>query len=281
MAQSHTSRSVLVPSPLLRSLRAMAWMFLVGAVFCLALAPLGWIDSFSGPSGFLPVSLWASIVLGIAFGACAALFFVQIRYLKHLEHRRYRAVESTGKEAGNVPSTLTSPDLVFPPTISLRMRGCVLFFWAVGASIVFAFLEERLLPLRSSQDIFIGVEVLFIFLLATVVFLLSRTTLQATKEGLTVTVGTGILSSEHALDWREACLFACYRGLWGSRRVIYYELSSASTMVTWAWHRHPSPVFSIWRPVIPNEEYQRRMQVLVELVSAKTGLLLYDLSGPR
>jgi hypothetical protein len=99
----------------------------------------------------------------------------------------------------------------------------------------------------------------------------------------------GIRSWEHSLGitenatslmfWHEARLFARYRrpGLWSSDTALIYELSSASQVILWTWVREQKPLRFGVAPTIPLEAYEAQMRVLRDLITAKTGLPLYDL----
>ncbi len=80
--------------------------------------------------------------------------------------------------------------------------------------------------------------------------------------------------------WHEARLFACYPepGPWNDSPAMIYELSSASQVVYWTWMQRKNPLDVITRPALPFEEHSAQMRALSELVVAKTGLPLYDLS---
>ena len=74
--------------------------------------------------------------------------------------------------------------------------------------------------------------------------------------------------------WQDARLFAIRGGKPGARRVRY-ELSSPTTVV--AFDRILRPRWwSRFQPGQPFEVYQAQMDALLALISARTGLPLYD-----
>ncbi len=87
------------------------------------------------------------------------------------------------------------------------------------------------------------------------------------------------MAASEWLFWPEARLFACYPapGSRKDRRVIVYELSSASRSVRWTWVQHKKTLRSLEEPVIAFEEHRAQMQAMSALVAAKTGLALYGL----
>ncbi|HEU5198252.1 MAG TPA: hypothetical protein VFU32_01370 [Ktedonobacterales bacterium] len=76
------------------------------------------------------------------------------------------------------------------------------------------------------------------------------------------------------IPWSDARLFAIRDGKSGSSKVRY-ELSSPFKVVTLSRIVRPR-WWSLYRPAQPFGEYNTQMDALLALISARTGLLLYD-----
>lgn len=103
---------------------------------------------------------------------------------------------------------------------------------------------------------------------------LARPHIKVTEEELAVREGMQTTT----LMWQEARLFAMY-GTFGRQKSgasVTYELSSARNIVRWTWFLRKTFLVDL-EPAISHDEYNRQMQALLWLVTAKTGLPLYDL----
>lgn len=121
---------------------------------------------------------------------------------------------------------------------------------------------------------FVLILALIAFVASFLPFFIARNTINATENGLSDGYG-GFVS------WQEARLFACYKlpGLLsGYTSTVIYELSSPSKVVRWNWMRSPQSLLTILETQLSTDVYHQQMQTLCELVMAKTGLPLYDLS---
>lgn len=79
------------------------------------------------------------------------------------------------------------------------------------------------------------------------------------------------------INWQEAQLFAV-SGINKPRRPMMYELSNPEIVARWMWlPRNMHPFYPL-EPELPYEEYNRKMQALLEYIAAKTHLPLYDLT---
>ncbi|HVB73391.1 MAG TPA: hypothetical protein VNE38_07510 [Ktedonobacteraceae bacterium] len=109
-------------------------------------------------------------------------------------------------------------------------------------------------------------------------YLIWQPTIKITERGLK----RYVIKMAKTTEWSKACLFICYRlpTLIGKPPVIYYELSSQTSRITWIEIVNVRSIFVPWRPALPDEQYQRQMRALTALVTEKTGLPLYDLSEP-
>ncbi len=107
-------------------------------------------------------------------------------------------------------------------------------------------------------------------------------TIHITPDGLRVEERTSlIMKSEKFIAWQEAQLFACYRIpslIFGRKAIVSYELSSSRMVVTWRWIVDSQSLLADWKPLLSTNEYHHQMQALVDLITARTGLELHDLS---
>jgi hypothetical protein len=84
------------------------------------------------------------------------------------------------------------------------------------------------------------------------------------------------------ISWRQAQLFACYKVpgfFFGRKTTVFYELSGPSQVVQWTRVFGAHSLFAVWQPVLPMDEYQRQVEELCQLITAKTGLQLHNLSA--
>lgn len=107
-----------------------------------------------------------------------------------------------------------------------------------------------------------------------------RHSMEITEDGIRIRSHYGIST---LIFWHEMRLFACYPepGARNGDEAMVYELSSGSQVIYWTWMRKKSLLNTIMGPSMSLEEHHLQMQALCSLISAKTGLLLYDLGkGP-
>lgn len=100
--------------------------------------------------------------------------------------------------------------------------------------------------------------------------------LQVDEQGIQVTYNR----ITTRVNWNEARLFTV-NAVKKPRRPKTYELISQDTLVHWMWiPRNVSPLI-MFHPTIPQEEYDRQMQGLLEVVAGRTHLPLYDISQSK
>ena len=113
-----------------------------------------------------------------------------------------------------------------------------------------------------------------------IVWALLPPSIQVTTEGLAAQhpgdVWANIFGSarKQMIPWSEAWLFAIREGKPGAS-TIRYELSSPLKVVTFSRIVRPR-WWALYRPAQPFGEYNTQMDALLALISARTGLLLYD-----
>ncbi|HLG64587.1 MAG TPA: hypothetical protein VKY19_21795 [Ktedonosporobacter sp.] len=227
-------------------------------------------------------SLWAIIMIGLFGGFFAIGRYLQLRSLQDLEPRRL--VSAGGDLRWLAPVQLTTPlhSPSVPLVISRRPKRTYICFWSI---LVLGGLSPSIISLLSLGGYTSpSVKIIFIiFGLALVAggvlpFFFIRDTIEATDDGLKAKSGK-------VMNWQEARLFACYRIripiIWGSREIIFYELSSQDQVIFWRWMLNPQSLLSGWKPLLRTDVYHQRMRELCELIVVKTGLQLYDLSQPE
>ena len=99
---------------------------------------------------------------------------------------------------------------------------------------------------------------------------------------LEIYAGRLVLSAptkKKTVRWDEARLFAVRGPRTAFSKATTYELASAKEVVTWKPLRRLH-WWSIERPIVPFEEYQRQVEALLLLIAARTHLPLYDVRQP-
>ncbi len=96
--------------------------------------------------------------------------------------------------------------------------------------------------------------------------------ISADEQGITFR----LIGEPRHISWREARLFAIYRGN-PQRPPRWYDVSSANAVLHWAWLRPGTLLALLFEPTVPFEEYDRRLERLLSLIAARTELPLYDL----
>lgn len=111
------------------------------------------------------------------------------------------------------------------------------------------------------------------------IYLLStrrRTHIELSASGIRVYQNTHL---DARISWQDARLFACYVAPTVHRTdaELTYELSSGSNLVRWSCAQRAGSPWQMWTAPIPFEEHRAQMRALAELITARTGLTLYDL----
>jgi len=232
-------------------------------------------------------------------------FIQQGRYWKRFEQRRNRAAQGDLSLLAEEQPALDEAALSLPLTIQSRtsspenflqpiIGAVVITMIIVGVIGFFAGSTSIFSPSNVLSFVLGGLAILVLILVMTVamVFLtlvLSRTDqrIKLTEQGMTIRQGR----RSHSVAWDEARLFVI-EGVYGVNHALspsVYQLASAKDMVKWVYQRRRSPERNglLYRPILgikpttSYEEYERQMQALPALVTAKTGLALYDLRDDR
>jgi hypothetical protein len=242
-----------------------------------------------------PDASFAPTVFFLILSACQLILSIlQERYWERIEQRRFAAVQGNQLFlAADRPEPDTA-SLLLPITIKLRpKKGCfLLIIECIGAVLLMAMISFAgfftwftlvlsypflLFPdqqLNFFVFFLIVCEPALVIVFAMLISPLGRQQIKVTEGGLAAR--NGIQTSR--VLWHEARLFAMY-GTFGAqknRAAITYELSSARDIVHWTWVLRKTYWVGL-EPAIPHDEYNRQVQALLSLVSAKTGLPLYDL----
>lgn len=290
LVQTGPSHHSIAPHPRLRELRSSRGLFLLyplALLIALLVVKIAAIMTF-GSTSFswnqlppIPVALlW---LCGVGF------LSVLIRKWKHIEALRLAAVLGDQRLLADEQPHPNLETLQIPVQIVMRPSRRFLFV----VSLIVIVLATMIFLLSESLDHLLDPFpwLWFLSLIAVSAIVIGamfavqwrhRWLVEATQEGIGSQVrGLGMAKSRDALIlWPEAHLFACYPkpGLWNNSPVIIYELSSATHVVLWAWVQTKASLKAREEPVVPFEEHHAQIRALCELVAAKTGLPLYDLS---
>lgn len=226
---------------------------------------------------------------------CLAGFFVIWRYVAwhfwlRIECRRLAIVAGDKHQITVIQPNSWRSTSPASQVITLCFKKIHIWFWTSLVFFVCLILlgQFLVLPNRILLDFLplIGFIVLIILITSILVMnqnFLTRYTVEATDNSLEMRCSK---EGEHRwnvknVQWQDAHLFACYKlpKFLGYETVVY-ELSSADNVVFWYWLSKPQALFTLWKPVLPIEEYHYQMQALTALITEKTGLPLYDLSQP-
>ncbi|MEO6890261.1 MAG: hypothetical protein ABI324_14865 [Ktedonobacteraceae bacterium] len=113
-------------------------------------------------------------------------------------------------------------------------------------------------------------------------FFKAEITIEAREDGLQVKKRGDSVLTEH-IAWDEVRLFACYTlpNFLPVEKIQYYELSSSTQEIIWISVSGTVVLVPLWRSAPSAQEDHRQMQALCEVITAKTGLALCDLTGRR
>jgi hypothetical protein len=207
------------------------------------------------------------VLLGI-WSTWGAWFFLR------LERRRQAAACGSSANtfpAAEPPSPRTVP-LSLPVTIGIRVKWPVkLIAWPGVALLVIASASEAFDHGVWDIRFFLGLLGALLTGSFFAHLLTGERQIEVTDEQLTVRVGS---LEEQIVPWEEARLFAITRG---RHATVSFELASAQARAPWIWVRPGTFSARLFKPTLPQYEYDRQMEALLALVAAKTGLPLYDL----
>jgi hypothetical protein len=210
------------------------------------------------------------------------------RRWKRLDQLRLRALQGDQTMLAREQPVANAFALPIPATIRLRSKSKVyLILFVFFALIVVVTVTGAIAasPHLSTTALLVLIfAIIFGIVVAAVVSIIiykltwERTVyeIEVTESGIT----TKYRGFSTHINWNKARLFAFSDG---NKRVLprTYELDSDNAVVRWIWiPRNMYRAFS-FEPAMSYEEYSQRMQALLDLISAKTGLPLYDLGETK
>ena len=218
--------------------------------------------------------------------------FALLRYrlnIKRLDQRLERALQGDRSLVAR-EQPLADPNLLpLPTTIKLdQSRRAVVFLSLAIAFILFISFVIGIVSgsgqshhhpsndaLLLTALIILGAAVVALLVALVLIFFLMRSLLISTiavdEQGLSSTY-RGITST---ITWSDARLFAVLNPEKPST-MRFYELSNEQTVVRWV--NMPMRTLFQRRENMAHAEYRRKVQALLALIVARTGLQLYDLS---
>lgn len=262
------------------------WIIILGLCLCVGLV-LFWVFFLSQPPGSKLVQredVFCTDVLSVA------TISVVVSWLRWRQINRRRQAAASGIH-GAAPLAVIQP---FPDEAALPLPAVIVhkesrlreIVWFSAVSIVgytlLTFIDDFLLRNGGWAAFFTDMRIIWPgglgylvgWLAGASVASLMRspyTQLEISTFGLTLSTPT----RTKLVRWREARLFAVRGPRTSFSKAVTYELASAKKVVTWKPLRQLH-WWSIERPVVPFEEYQRQTEALLSLIAARTHLPLYD-----
>lgn len=228
-------------------------------------------------------------------GLCLAFLVVRgywrVHVLQGIERRRVTSVRETS--VSTAVSEHASQGELAPLLSAIPVFPQRVYVWR---RVVYLSLGALALCMYPLLDMFAGVHI-FVFQTLSLILvgfftcacasialslLKAESIIEAREGGLHVETGGSHVRTEQ-IDWDEARLFASYTvpNFMPGEKTQYYELSSATQVIIWISESRTALPLPIWRPDLPAHERVRQMQALCDVITAKTGLALCDLTGPR
>ncbi len=262
------------------------WIIILGLCLCVGLY-LFWMFFFGQPPGSALVQREDVFCTGVL---AVATISVVVSWLRWRQINRRRQAAASGTHwAASLAAIQPFPDEdALPPYAVIvhkrsRLREIA---WSLGFSIVgyalLDFIYYFLLRSRGWAAFITDIRSIWPTGVGYLVGVSVASLMRSPYTQLEIGVGGLVLSpptKTKLVRWREARLFAV-RGpttLFG--RAVTYELASANEVITWKPLRRLH-WWSIERPVVPFEEYQRQTEALLSLIAARTHLPLYDVRQP-
>jgi len=255
-------------------------VLLLGMLFVFGLIDLGF-KVFTGQAHqnilsllVLSISLLSLLVLIVWFG------FVLLRS----RGGDQRPTPALQEDPSLLAASQPVPDenaLSLPSTIQLRLRRRYVLAISGVISVVVVISSFTGSPFSltlSALAIKLAILLVTFLIFTVIVYLTYRSLihydLEVNEQGLSVISGT----IKTAVKWSDARLFAVNDPKQPKRSKVY-ELATGETVARWMWLPPERTFFSLLKPTLPPEEYDRKMQAVLQLIAAKTHLPLYDI-GP-
>jgi len=270
------------------ALRRSARVIIIFSILLLILAVINYfIPSSSGQRSFSLPLLY--LIAMFFFLAVLALVFYTV---KRLDKRRALAIQGDQRMLATEQPVPNVNALPLPISIELRPPNRFYYIW-LGAIIVggliggfivsFLFHTGNHTGNHSSLIVLIivlAISIAVLILLFAILFFILRKQMRyqvhVDEQGISVSYS----KITTRVDWNTARLFTV-NAVKKPRRPRVYELANEDTLVRWMWVQRDITPLYIFRPTIPQEEFDRQMQGLLEVVAGKTHLPLYDISEPR
>ena len=257
--------------PQRKGLRLLA--LILGIVFLLGLPVLG-LHDYTGSN---PQNIRYPLLL-ILF--CMVWIGFLLLRLRRVDQRRTHALQG---DQSLLAASQPVPDenaLSLPTTLQLRPRLRYLMALSGMVSIIVviaSFTGSSFSLTLPALAITLTIALVTFLIFTAIMYLISRPRMQydieVNEHGLSVTYN----KVRTAVNWSDARLFAVNDPK-KLKRAKVYELATSYTVARWMW-LPPGMTFSYaFQPHLPLEEYHRQQAVL-QLIAAKTHLLLYDI-GP-
>lgn len=236
-------------------------------------------------SSFLPFGNILLVLAGAMIVIVLVLLPLLFRIWKRVDQRRALARQGDQSLLATQQPVPNESALQLPTTIRLRWKPhFFLSFIAITAVlstialVVIFFVSGRSNPVSLLIFGIILAITLLIFIVNGMILTrkmkaVTPYQVEANQNGLIVLFNTHVT----IINWKEAQLFAV-SGINKPRRPKMYELSNPEIVARWMWlPRKMYPFFPL-EPELPYDEYDRKMQALLEFIEAKTHLPLYDLT---
>jgi hypothetical protein len=266
-----------------RAIIILSILLIILAVIFYFLPPSSGQRSFNLPLLYL---------IDMFFGFLAA-FALAFYTVKRLDKRRSLAVLGNQSMLATEQPVPNVNALPLPISIELRPPNWFYYILLLGAIIVgglaggiivsFPFHTGNHTGNHSSLIVLIivlAISIAVLILLLAILFFILRKQMRyqvhVDEQGISVSYG----KITTRVDWNTARLFTV-NAVKKPRRPRVYELANEDTLVRWMWVQRDITPLYIFRPTIPQEEFDRQMQGLLEVVAGKTHLPLYDISEPR
>lgn len=244
----------------------------------------------SGHRSFITLPLFIIDIIFFVLAISSAILgiIVTLYSLRTMENQRRRALQGDQTLLAKDQPLSNEAALVLPSSIQLRFKTRVFILLLalplVVVVAVFAIIGSAA-GKGSATTWIIASIVLGVFCLIMVVGLVVSFSIMKRYLRYQIDVNEyGITGQFYgrttAMRWSDARFFAV-SGVHKSKRPSIYELSNEHTSVRWLWLPRNMYFFYPFAPNITYEEYEQRMQALLELVEAKTRLPLYDLRAAK
>ena len=269
------------------AIRRSARALIIISILMIALSIVFLLPAFSSGRSFTyPIIYLFFVLLFVLLFALLSVLF------RKVDKRRTLALQGDQSMLAVEQPVPNAYDLPLPLTIELRLAtsyfkfffGLVIIGGFIGGLVAYFSDPTRNHTGRHASLIVLIIIVavilaVLILLIALFVFLLRRQMryqVKVDEQGIEVRYNR----ITTRVNWNEACLFTV-NAVKKARRPKTYELASTDTIVRWIWIPGNVTPFFMLKPIVPQEEYDRQMQGLLEVVAGRTHLPLYDISQQK